>query len=1254
MSIKPILIAILIISAFGCRNSNDSNILSENSGLANIKFRTFKIGKTNPISWTEIASDSIGPITEKNLKFNALPEKPFDIGDEKSLLKPMDEKKFDWNSVPDTLFDFKNLPSQKLTFKSILMDRPSIMKPSLIAHIAGGVRGILDFKLPKEAMGKIRCSVIDEDGFIWLGSEKGLFRYDGNTIEAYEKNKGLPNLDITFLYMDRDNKIWIAANFGSVYIFDKQTRIIQELKHSFIKGPTYGMMQDREGKFWIPMGGNGILIIDRDSNYIKEFTSKQGLSGVFTVRPYQDKADNIWLPTDNGLTVVNQSSKSMKRLSGENVLFGKKNRSFVAAVVQDSENNDYYISGAAGLQILNFDTKTLKKIDETHGLSDTTGTIELIIDSSGKFWIGGQNGNAFTFDNRTKKIKQYNITTGENKIIYNFTQDEKGQIWIGSIADGLFIYNPTLGKPGNFTIADGLGNNRVWSIKEDKNGYIWIGTYDGIDIYNPQKNTIKHIGKADGLPGVVANNLTLDTRNRIWASGFRQGLAEINLENNKILWHGNEGILKNIAIRSILSTSSGDIWIGTASSEIFVYTPQTRIIKKYVDSTDLAQFPISHIHQDKKGLIWVVSNGNGIKIINPITNTIQKLSKTAGLSSNNTVTLCENKDEMWIGTSDNGIEILNLSEGTIASITKAQGLINEEIWTLNEWNERMYAGTTSGLSYINIIDNKSEDSKLLNINNITRDQGLSYVDFAANSSLITSSNQLWAGVENQILTVIDEPINDTSSTQAFITGFNVFDEPLAFTDDRSIESYLAITDTIWKSNIDTGITDKKGFLNSYTTTYNKYTYDNVEPFYQLPINLKLPFDQNYVNFTFTGRQYNDPGEITYRYFLEGIDKSWSAESKNTKSENYRDLPSGDYTFKVISKGLSGKWSHPAEFSFEIIPPWWKRWWAYIIYLIIAGIVMWNVHLFQKQRTIKREQDKIKDRELEHAKEIEKAFKELEKVHENLKSTQAQLIQSEKMASLGELTAGIAHEIQNPLNFVNNFSEINKELLAEMIEEIEKGNFNDAKGMANDIVTNEEKIIHHGKRADAIVKGMLQHSRSSSHAKELVDINALCDEYLRLSYHGLRAKDKSFNSNMETDFDTEIDVINIVPQDIGRVILNLLTNAFYAVTERKKTEEKSYEPKVTISTKLIAISQLPNTLTAQTPSILITIKDNGIGIPESIRDKIFQPFYTTKPSGKGTGLGLSLSYDIIKAHGGEIKVTSSENVGTEFIIQLPFG
>jgi len=364
----------------------------------------------------------------------------------------------------------------------------------------------------------------------------------------------------------------------------------------------------------------------------------------------------------------------------------------------------------------------------------------------------------------------------------------------------------------------------------------------------------------------------------------------------------------------------------------------------------------------------------------------------------------------------------------------------------------------------------------------------------------------------------------------------------------------------------------------------------------------------------------------------------------------------------------------ADLTRVIVTDFYIRWESYFGNAVMLSIIWLVAILFsqyrqnkatEKERIRRQKEDEInraiairkvelEDLVTERTAEITKQKEELVQTLNELKATQAQLIQSEKMASLGELTAGIAHEIQNPLNFVNNFSEVSSELLDEMAEEQKKGNTEETAAIANDIKQNLEKIIHHGKRADGIVKAMLQHSRSSSEIKKPTEINKLADEYLRLAYHGLRAKDKSFNATLKTDFDEAISSIDVVPQEIGRVILNLLTNAFYAVSEKKKqlekntpadgnqAEQKSYNPTVLISTKKL------------NGKVEIKICDNGKGISEDDVDKIFQPFYTTKPSGKGTGLGLSMSYEIVtKAHGGQLNVKNNKGgEGVTFTVILP--
>ncbi|MBE9583859.1 histidine kinase [Mucilaginibacter sp. JRF] len=296
---------------------------------------------------------------------------------------------------------------------------------------------------------------------------------------------------------------------------------------------------------------------------------------------------------------------------------------------------------------------------------------------------------------------------------------------------------------------------------------------------------------------------------------------------------------------------------------------------------------------------------------------------------------------------------------------------------------------------------------------------------------------------------------------------------------------------------------------------------------------------------------------------------------------------------------------------------------------------------QEMRIMSVKKDELEALVSERTAELTKQRNELQDLVKELKTTQTQLIQSEKMASLGELTAGIAHEIQNPLNFVNNFSEVSAELIDEMEEELEKGDKEEALAIAADIKQNLEKIRHHGKRADGIVKGMLQHSRQSNNIKEATDINKLADEYLRLAYHGLRAKDKSFNAELITRFSENLPTVDVVPQDVGRVLLNLFTNAFYATQQKQKQGDPKYRPVVEVAT------------ISKQGMIEVFVRDNGTGIPEHIKDKIMQPFFTTKPTGEGTGLGLSLSYDIIvKGHNGKIDVQTKEGEYTEFMISIP--
>jgi len=425
------------------------------------------------------------------------------------------------------------------------------------------------------------------------------------------------------------------------------------------------------------------------------------------------------------------------------------------------------------------------------------------------------------------------------------------------------------------------------------------------------------------------------------------------------------------------------------------------------------------------------------------------------------------------------------------------------------------------------------------------------------------------------------------------------------------------------------------------------TWDNIVGAYNVPVNLHLPYNQNFVQFSYVSLNLSPHDTTWFRYKLKGIDDTWNIKTPATSSKSYLGLSPGNYIFEVSVENSGHDWGKPVYMSFTIDPPWWQTWWAYISYLLVFAGIVWISVYFRSLQLIKEKnilEHKIHLRTQEvivQKEEIKSQRDDLEKAFTKLKQTQNQLVQAEKMASLGELTAGIAHEIQNPLNFINNFSEVNTELIDEMQTELEKKNYEEVKAIARDVQQNQEKINQHGKRADFIVKGMLQHSRTSKGERQLTNINTLADEFFKLSYHGWRAKDKTFNAEMLTGFDKNIPPINVVQQDIGRVFLNLFNNAFYAVNQKIKKAEAGYKPNVKVTTY------------AKNDQVIIEVNDNGIGIPDAIKNKIMQPFFTTKPSGEGTGLGLSLSYDmVVKGHNGNIQVDSTEGTGSTFIISLP--
>jgi signal transduction histidine kinase len=426
-------------------------------------------------------------------------------------------------------------------------------------------------------------------------------------------------------------------------------------------------------------------------------------------------------------------------------------------------------------------------------------------------------------------------------------------------------------------------------------------------------------------------------------------------------------------------------------------------------------------------------------------------------------------------------------------------------------------------------------------------------------------------------------------------------------------------------------------------------FDSISPFFTIPQNLVLPYRHNHINIDFGSNEVAKPFLMEYQYILEGYDVEWSPVLKRT-SATFGNIQEGEYTFLVkarftgSSEGTAGEWSEPLAYTFTVLPPLYRTWWAYVIYTLIFLSFAYPIHRYQRNKAIKQEQERARERELEQAREIEKAYTKLESAHENLKSTQAQLIQQEKLASLGQLTAGIAHEIKNPLNFVNNFSGLSLEFLDEVEEELDKMEESDAlenvRELLADIKVNLTKIKHHGGRADGIVKSMLMHSRGGSGTMEPADLNEVIKEYVNLSFHGMRANKNPINVEVILDLDESLPKIPLNTEDFSRVILNLTKNAFDAMKDKIAKAGADYKAVLKVQTK-----NLGN-------KIIIEVEDNGPGVPDEIMDKLLMPFFTTKKGTEGTGLGLSITHDIIKAHNGALDITTEVGKWTKFTITIP--
>ncbi len=1074
----------------------------------------------------------------------------------------------------------------------------------------------------------VYCSFMDSQGYLWFGSEDGLNKYDGYTFDIYKSipsdSASLSNNIIRCIFEDSKQNLFIGTDNGlnkynrtngtfTRYMHDGNN------KNSISNNLIYAMCEDHAGTVWVGTS-SGLNSFDPNTGHFADFDDVLQktilLSSNFITALHADEKNKLWIGTaKNGLNIYDISTKSIEILKHEEGNSKTLTEDEITCLYEDRSGNIWIGTLNGGLNKYNPATKAFSHYtkESTEGKLGLNSVFSIASDQSGVIWIGTMGGGLTALDPSTGKNTRYNFDLqNPNSIssdkIWNIFEDHAGTIWY-STANGVSSFNRSVDKfvTYKFTEATDAGsNNNVFCIHEDNEGNAWCGILgsNGLKIFDRKEGRFAN----ERLPKITEPLLleknifciAEDENHLLWI-GTEDGLVSLEKKSGKATVYRNNNGGKNSgsnAIRSIAMGKSGEMWIGTYGGGLNKFDSQTGTFNAYVnnpaDASSISSNVIMDVFPDNDGSVWLATYGGGVSVFNPasgkFTSYKNDASKPQSISSN--FIHCLHKDSkgtIWIGTYGGGLNAFNKSTGAFISYTESAGLPNNIVNAILEDEKgNLWISTNNGICKFSTQTKDVRDA-VLTSRTYKAEDGLQN-KFNENSSYKGKDGWLFFGGGNGLNVFNPDNIKDNAFIPPIvITRFYLFEKP---------------------QRMDTLITSEKTML--------------------------LRYDQNSFSFEYAALSYLFPEKNRYAYMVDGLDKDWHYIGTRHYTA-YTNLDPGHYVFRVKACNNDGYWNEEGiAIDITITPPFWKTWWfmaasSIVIALIIFGYIQSRTRKLRKQTVL------LEKSVAERTQELSVKNIELTDTMTNLRSTQDQLIQSEKMASLGQLTAGIAHEIQNPLNFVNNFSESSIELL----EEIETADPEEQKELISDVKLNLEKVVHHGKRADSIVKGMLMHSRSGVSEKQITDINKLVTEFVDLAYHGMRAKDSGFNCTLEKDLGDDLPKVKVIPQDISRVVLNIFNNAFYAVEDRKKSEGDKYKRIVKVRTYLAG------------NKVGIAIRDNGKGIPPDIKEKIFEPFFTTKPTGQGTGLGLSISYDIIASgHGGDLRVESKPGEFTEFIIELP--
>jgi signal transduction histidine kinase/streptogramin lyase len=1111
---------------------------------------------------------------------------------------------------------------------------------------------------------RVHTLLSDQFGYLWVGTINGLARYDGYNFKRFYANpndsSSMYGLIIWSLHEDKKGHIWIGAGTEHLNELDPATGAFthHNFKHlvtrpANVEIGVITIAENRKGRKYLGISSNygepikgGLLYLEKGETAVRSFLLPDGSQPDNVYDLEEDNAGNIWGLSFSGVFKLDTLGRyqSVKELDQ----WLRAPNEYYDDFEIDSSGRCWLVTNLCN--IVAYDPESERGTQYSLPAPLTPGWARnkiLTLENQSILFTSPQGLRAFSL--QTKNFDVYTAyREGNEKLpaLSSIARDAFGNIWVGSQFSGLLKLEEkpgfrsfTPGNPKPYMALQGWVN----VINEIAPGKILFtsngdGISGGLNVLDMASETVQNYTYPSIKKGINYIPTFMPTGNSEVIMCSNLGMYRYNPISGKLVPNPLDPRADTTASNRFITDSRKTLWIGTRSGLLRKRLGESSFQRVNIDripGSNASSNEISFFFESRKRGLWMASN-NGLLLYRYDVDSIERhgFDKSTGdiFATQDINAIYEDSTgRVWVGTWQGGLSCYTPETRRIKTYTREHGLPSMSIQgiLMDEKSGALWLSTFDGLCRFDTASGR--------VNSYTIDDGIQGLLFSDGSVFRSRTGHfLFGGANGLTMFHPDDFSRPSTPPRVYLTAIKLFNKPL--------------------------IPDSNGILK--------------EAVYQVK-EIELQHDQNNLSFEFIALHYANPGKNRYAYVLENYDAGWR-EVVNQREAFYPRLPPGKYLFRVKASNSNGTWNEEGIRLFvTVLPPWWQRPWAYALYLLIAIALGLLVNRFMRSRLLSMEIEKQRAFELAHAREIEKAYKQLEESHETLKATQAQLIQSEKMASLGELTAGIAHEIQNPLNFVNNFAELNQELLQEMKAELIKGNPGEAAAIADDVMANQAKIEQHGKRADAIVKNMLQHSRAAAAEKEDTDINALADEYLRLAYHGLRARDKDFNSRLETNYDPTLPLVPIMVQDISRVLLNIFNNAFYAVQQKKKSAGAGFDPMVSVTTRLSregghsgsaidqslegvpsgsALGQRPgkSAVSPQAPMVVISIRDNGAGIPSALMEKIFQPFFTTKPAGQGTGLGLSLSYDIVRAHGGEILVETREGEYTEFRVILPSG